>query len=251
MRFYFNFAKLNDKKPESPELTELYYDEHYKEIRQRLLLCACSLITFGILSFIFVKPLTQILQMPAIGVKFFQLAPGEYFVATLRIATYGGLVFSLPLLSIQSVLFFMPDSGKENIIWALLIASITLFFVSLLFSFYVLIPAALQFFIVYNQDIIEPFWSFDQYCGFIIVLFATTAIVFQLPIAQVLIAISKIMSGEKMLSIWRYVLMISTILAAILTPSADPLTQILLTSAMFSLYMGGGLAAKTLQSIIQ
>ena len=46
-------------------------------------------------------------------------------------------------------------------------------------------------------------------------------------------------SGEKMLSLWKYVVVLSTILAAIITPSTDPITQLLLTGALLTLYFSG------------
>lgn len=109
----------------------------------------------------------------------------------------------------------------------------------LLFSYFILIPAALTFFINYSSDVIEPLWSFDQYFNFILVLFFSTGIVFQIPIIQIILSFSKIISGNKMLKLWKYVFLISTILGAILTPSVDPLTQLLLSGAVFLLYLLG------------
>jgi sec-independent protein translocase protein TatC len=107
----------------------------------------------------------------------------------------------------------------------------------------VLIPAALQFFINYSSEVIEPLLSFDQYFSFISVLFFSTGLVFQIPVVQIILCISGIVNAKKMLAIWRYVLIFSTIVGAVLTPSADPFTQLLLSTALFVLYLGGGFIA--------
>lgn len=72
-----------------------------------------------------------------------------------------------------------------------------------------------------------------------LVLFLSTGIIFQIPIVQIILSFSKILSGVKMLNLWKYMLLLSTILGAILTPSADPFTQLLLSGAVFFLYLIG------------
>jgi sec-independent protein translocase protein TatC len=69
-------------------------------------------------------------------------------------------------------------------------------------------------------------------------LFAT-GLAFQVPAIQVVLGLLGIVTGEKMLSAWKYVIVICTIVAAIITPSTDPVTQILLSTALLSLYLGG------------
>lgn len=86
---------------------------------------------------------------------------------------------------------------------------------------------------------IEPLWSFSQYCDFILVLFYTTAIAFQIPIFQIILGILGVVSGATMLKLWKYVVLIAVIIGAILTPSTDPITQILLSGAIVLLYFLG------------
>jgi sec-independent protein translocase protein TatC len=59
------------------------------------------------------------------------------------------------------------------------------------------------------------------------------------PILQFILGFLGIITGKKMLKAWKYVLIITTILAAVITPSTDPITQILMASALFLLYLGG------------
>ena len=114
-----------------------------------------------------------------------------------------------------------------------------LFGLGLLFSYYILIPAALSFFLNYSSDIIEPLWSFDQYFEFVIILFYTTGFAFQIPIIQIIIGYLNLISSQQMLAAWRYIVLISTIFGAILTPSTDPFTQLLLSAAILLLYLSG------------
>jgi sec-independent protein translocase protein TatC len=212
-----------------------------EELRQRIFLLFGIILALTCLAFIEVKDLVKILELPIQNVKFFQISPGEYFISTIKISFYTGLLFSSPFIVMQLILFLLPGLTKNEtkVILPLLLSSLILFGLGLAFSYYTLIPAALNFFLNYSEEVIEPFWSFDQYFEFILVLFYSTGLAFQIPILQILIGLLNIVSAKQMLSAWRYVILMSTILGAILTPSTDPLTQLLLSLAILLLYFSG------------
>ena len=220
---------------------ELPFSEHVEELRQRIFLIVGIIFLFTCFAFVEVKSLVKILELPINNVKFFQLSPGEYFISTIKIAFYTGLLFSIPFVIGQLILFLLPGLTKKEtkIIVPLLISAVVLFGLGLAFSYYTLIPAALNFFLNYSEEVLEPFWSFDQYFEFILVLFYSTGLAFQIPIIQILVGLLNIVSPKQMLSAWRYIILISTILGAILTPSTDPLTQLLLSFAIILLYLSG------------
>jgi len=220
---------------------ELPFSEHIDELRQRIFLVCGIILLLTCFSFIEVKSLVKILELPISNVKFFQLSPGEYFISTVKISFYTGLLFSSPFMIGQLILFLLPGLTKKEtkIILPLLLSSLILFGLGLAFSYYTLIPAALNFFLNYSEEVLEPFWSFDQYFEFILVLFYSTGLAFQIPILQILIGLLNIVSPKQMLGAWRYVILLSTILGAILTPSTDPLTQSLLSVAILLLYFSG------------
>jgi sec-independent protein translocase protein TatC len=220
---------------------ELPFSEHIEELRQRIFLLFWIILLLTSVAFIEVKSLVKILELPINNVKFFQIAPGEYFISTLKISFYTGLLFSSPFVIGQLILFLLPGLTKKEtkIVLPLLLGSLILFGLGLAFSYYTLIPAALNFFLSYSEEVLEPFLSFDQYFEFILVLFYSTGLAFQIPILQILVGLLNIVSAKQMLGAWRYIILISTILGAILTPSTDPFTQLLLSSAILLLYFSG------------
>jgi sec-independent protein translocase protein TatC len=231
----FNFTK------NSTIQLELPFSEHIEELRQRTFLVFGVIILLTCGAFLEVKSLVKILELPVNNVKFFQLSPGEYFISTIKISFYTGLLFSSPFIIGQLILFLLPGLTKKetNVILPLLVSSLVLFGLGLAFSYYTLIPAALNFFLNYSEEVLEPFWSFDQYFEFILVLFYSTGLAFQIPIIQILIGLLNIVSPKEMLGAWRYVILVSTVLGAILTPSTDPFTQLLLSFAILLLYFAG------------
>ena len=222
-------------------ILELPFSEHIEELRQRLFHIFWIILFLTCLSFLEVKYLVKILELPVNNVKFFQLSPGEYFVSTVKISCYTGLLFGSPVIISQLILFLLPGlTDKETkVIVPLLLSSLVLFGLGLIFSYYALVPAALNFFLNYSNEVIEPLWSFDQYFEFILVVFYSTGLAFQIPVIQILLGLLNIVSPKQMLDSWRYIILISTIVGAILTPSTDPLTQLLLSLAILMLYFSG------------
>jgi sec-independent protein translocase protein TatC len=220
---------------------EMALSEHIEEFSQRLVFCLIFLFFSIILCFTDVKEIVRVFQAPAIGVKFLQFAPGEYFFASVKIAVFCGILITSPLILYQLLLYLIPGLTKSerDIILPVSFGSGILFIVGLIFSYFFLVPAALRFFISYGSEVVEPFWSFDQYFDFIAVLLFATGLAFQVPAVQVVLGLLGIVTGEKMLSAWKYVIVICTIVAAVITPSTDPVTQILLSVALLSLYLGG------------
>lgn len=220
---------------------QMSISDHLSELRQRLFSILLLCISTVLFICFFLKDLIIILQKPAIGIKFLQLAPGEYFFVSVKVAVYSGIILSSPFAIFQLMLFVLPGLTvrESKIIVPALISSVVLFFLGMIFSYSLLIPAALNFLIHYGSDIIEPFWSFEQYFDFISVLLISTGFVFQVPIIQVALGFANIISSSKMLAVWQYVVLFSMILGAILTPSTDPITQIMLATAILLLYFLG------------
>ena len=220
---------------------ELPFSEHIEELRQRIFVLFWIILLLTCVAFFEVKILVKILEYPVNNVKFFQISPGEYFISTIKISFYTGLLFASPFVISQLILFLLPGLTKKEtkIILPLLLSSLVLFGLGLAFSYYTLVPAALNFFLNYSEEVLEPFWSFDQYFEFILVLFYSTGLAFQIPIIQILLGLLNIVSAKQMLGAWRYIILVSTILGAILTPSTDPFTQLLLSIAILLLYFSG------------
>jgi len=231
----------DDYLDEIPDEVEMSIFDHLEELRWRIFY---SLIAVGvgiIICFIVVEPIVEVLKVPAQGVEFLQLAPGEYFFVSIKVAGYSGLLVASPFIIYQILLFILPGLTRRErrLLVPVMVGSTMLFGVGLVFAYFALVPAALNFFINYGEGVVDQMWSIDKYFRFILLLLFSTALAFQIPIIQILLGLLRIVSSQVMLSGWRYVVMGAVILGAVLTPSTDPLTQSLLAGAVLSLYFGG------------
>ncbi|WP_072620638.1 twin-arginine translocase subunit TatC [Spirulina major] len=242
-------ADTKPKLPPDPDLTvnevpddvEMSIFEHLEELRLRLFVSLIAVAIACVGCFLAVRPLVEWLEQPAQDVKFLQLAPGEFFFVSFKVAGYSGLIISSPFIIYQVIKFVLPGLTRRErrLLGPAVLASGVLFFAGLAFSYWVLTPAALSFFISYGADVVEQAWSIESYFEFVLVLMFCTGLVFQVPVLQLILGQLGIVSSGQMLQSWRYVILVAVILGAILTPSTDPVTQSLLAGAVLGLYFGG------------
>jgi Sec-independent protein secretion pathway component TatC len=102
-------------------------------------------------------------------VKFFSYHQVN-ILSTIKISFYTGLLFFKSICD-RSILFLLPGlTPKETKIFTFITKFTTFIWIRASFSYYTLVPAALNFFLSYSEEVLEPFWSFDQYFEFILVL---------------------------------------------------------------------------------
>ncbi|XP_073108671.1 sec-independent protein translocase protein TATC, chloroplastic isoform X3 [Elaeis guineensis] len=197
-----------------PDDKEMSISDHLEELRQRIFLSVLAVGAAILGCFAFSKDLILLLEAPvsAQGVRFLQLSPGEFFFTTLKVSGYCGLLLGSPVILYEIIAFVLPGLTRDERSYA--------------------------------EGAVESLWSIDQYFEFVLVLMFSTGLSFQVPVIQLLLGQIGLVSGDQMLSIWRYVVVGAVVAAAVLTPSTDPLTQILLAGPLLGLYLGGAWMVK-------
>jgi sec-independent protein translocase protein TatC len=240
-------AQANGSNPAIEPDAELLDDvemslfDHLEELRQRIFYSLGAVLVGVVFCFVFVKRIVQLLEVPAQGVKFLQLSPGEYFFVSVKVAGYSGILIASPFILYQVVQFVLPGLTRRErrLIAPIVFGSSILFVAGLAFAYVALIPAALNFFINYGEDVVEQLWSIDRYFEFVLLLLFSAGLAFQIPVVQLLLGTLGIVNSKQMLAGWRYVILGAVVLGAILTPSTDPVTQSLFAGAVLGLYFGG------------
>ena len=220
---------------------EMSLFDHLEEFRSRVFYALIAVFVGVVGCFAIVNKIVALLEIPAQGVKFLQLAPGEYFFVSIKVAGYSGILAASPAILYQIVRFVLPGLTRKEkkAIAPIVFGSSILFVLGIVFAYELLIPAALNFFISYGGDVVEQFWSIDRYFEFVLLLLFSTGLAFQIPVIQALLAMTGIVTSSRMLAGWRYVVLGAVVLGAVLTPSTDPMTQSLLAGAVGILYFGG------------
>ena len=116
---------MNDTSTTAEEITynsldtvnddEMALSEHIEEFSQRIVFCVMILVVATLFCFTDVKEIVRIFQAPAVGVKFLQFSPGEYFFASVKIAAFCGIFFSfVPIIFFWPKKQISPKNYKKN-----------------------------------------------------------------------------------------------------------------------------------------
>jgi sec-independent protein translocase protein TatC len=228
---------------ELPSDFEMPIWDHLEELRERVMAGALAGALAVLTCFCFSKDLVVFLEAPVAeqGVRFLQLSPGEFFFTTLKVGGYSGILLAAPTILYEIIAYVVPGLTKSErqFLAPVVFGSSILFYIGLAFSYEILTPAALTFFVSYADGAVESLWSIDQYFEFVLTLMLSTGLSFQIPVIQVMLGQLGIVTSQAMFSQWRFVVVGATIVAAVLTPSTDPFTQTLLAAPLIGLYMGG------------
>ncbi len=234
---------------EFPSEVEMTLVGHLEELRSRVLRSLLAVVVGAAACLLFVRPLVRLLEVPAKDIHFLQLAPGEFLLVSLKVAGYAGLTLALPYVLYEGLAFVLPGLTRreQKLVAPAVAGSAMLFLAGLAFAWWALVPAALNFLVSYGADVVEPLWSIERYLDFVLLLMVATALAFQLPVLQMLLAALGLVRSEAMLGAWRFVVMASALAGAVLTPSTDPITMLLLSGAITALYLVGVGLARVVQ----
>lgn len=210
---------------------------HLTELRKRLIYSSIVLISTILIFYNFSEAVVTRIVNIAPDINFVFIAPAELLMSYIKISVIGGFVVSAPFLILQIWLFVSPGltkSEKKTIAVSLFIGGI-FFVVGVAFSFLVILPIMLQFFMGFRIEQIEEMISFSNYLSFIINTLLSFGIIFELPIIMVILTKFHILKVDFIKKNRKYTILIIFIVAAILTPP-DVITQTLLAGPMILLF---------------
>jgi sec-independent protein translocase protein TatC len=167
------------------------------------------------------------------------------FMTPFKLSFFVALFIAVPVLLYQMWAFIAPGLYRHEKRFAapLLLSSVVLFYIGVLFAYFAVFPVMFEFFASTAPVGVTMMPDIDAYLSFILTMFFCFGIAFEVPIAVVLLAITGIISVEKLTESRGYVLIAIFIIAAILTPP-DAVSQCIMAIPMYLLYEGGLIMAR-------
>jgi sec-independent protein translocase protein TatC len=170
--------------------------------------------------------------------------PTAGFVAYLKLAAIGGFVLALPVVFYQLWSFIAPGLyPKEKRLALPFVFFSTLFFVSgALFGYYLVFPSAHEYFLSFSGTIrgtsvaLVPTIMMDEHLSFSSQMLFAFGVVFQLPLFIFFLSLAGLVTWRQLLNFGRYFTVIAFIVAAILTPTPDMFSQVMLGLPLVALY---------------
>jgi len=175
------------------------------------------------------------------------LGVGEPFTATLTVALYAALLISLPLLLYQLYAFVLPafSPTERQVALPLMLMVPFLFFAGVVFAYYLVLPAAVNFLQNFNDDNYDILLQARDYYKFAIMVLAAMGLLFQMPIVILAVTRMGILSTTQLRKNRRYAILVIAVIA-MLMPGQDPVTMLSMMLPMIVLYEGSILLASLL-----
>lgn len=217
--------------------------EHLTELRRRILYSLLSVAVCSAIAYGFLDRIMAFLMEPA-G-KLYYMQPAEAFFVYAKVIVFSGFTLSLPVIFYQAWAFLLPAlTMRERLMLSVLVpVSVLLFVAGLLFSFKLVLPLAMKFFLGMGSADFQPFLSAGSYFDFILTFVLPFGLLFEMPLIMLVLAWMGIITSKMLAAKFRIVIIVCFVLGALFTPP-DIISQCMLAIPMVLLYGVGYLAIK-------
>jgi sec-independent protein translocase protein TatC len=212
--------------------------EHIDELRSRLLKSLLALVVAVIASFVFANQVITILVQPIGGLdKLQSIEVTENLTVFMKVSLLCGFILALPFITYQIVAFILPGLKPTEKKWLLLsIPFVTLMFLAgVAFAYFVMLQAAIPFLIGFLGVHTIP--RLSNYMEFVTNLMFWVGVSFESPLIILILAKFKLVTPKMLLKGWRIAIVVSAVLAAVITPTTDPVNMGLLMAPLLGLYL--------------
>ncbi len=212
--------------------------EHLQELRARLIRSVIAIIAASCIFYAFSEKVLRYLVKPVGGLVF--IAPAEAFIATIKVAFFGGLFLSSPLIIYEIWQFIQTGLKKDEKKYALFFApaSFTLFILGVCFGYFIIVPIGLDFLLRFATDFMTPMITASKYISFIGTLTLSFGVVFEIPLISLFLTKIGVVTPDFLSRRRKHAVVFVFIAAAILTPP-DVVTQCLMALPLLVLYEVG------------
>ena len=218
------------------EASSMSVVDHLSELRTRLVIAIVAIIVGTLGAYYYVEDILQILVAPA-G-KLYYTKPTEAFFTYMKISLVAGCIVSSPVWFYQIWAFIVPalSKGEKKVTFMVVPTAVVLFVVGVLFSYYLVLPMAIQFFIGFGTDELQPLFSIGQYIDFVIAFILPFGITFELPLILIALGVLGILSSDRLREYRKMFILLAFIIGAAISPTPDMLSQTMIAGPMILLY---------------
>ncbi|MGB0543159.1 MAG: twin-arginine translocase subunit TatC [Longimicrobiales bacterium] len=228
---------------------EMPFLDHLEELRWRILwsmlaLVICAILSFGLVYYfqaleLLIAPIRDAYDDPNLQLIF--LSPADPFFVTLRLAIYGGIILSFPILVYQIWSFLSPALEKEErrAIVPALYLGLLLFIGGVCLAYFAALPVTLEFFKAFLSDSLEGTLEINATLGFIVKMLIAFGAVFELPIVILALSLMGLVTPQFLRSKRRHAIVLITVLASFITPGDAITLTVMMMFPLILLYEFG------------
>ena len=222
--------------------------EHLAELRVRIIRSALAIAIGMVLIIAFYNQVLDFLKQPYVELcatkpedfcdpTLNTFSPTEGLATRIRVGMYGGIIAALPVLLWQAWRFTVPALNAKEKKYAIpFVLSSLVLFAAGGFLAYTTVSQALEFLISWSGSDVNQIFSVSSYVSLIGLMIFAFGIGFLLPVFLVGLQLVGVVTPQRLLHSWRFALVLIAVVAAVITPSGDPVTMAMLGIPMFILY---------------
>lgn len=212
--------------------------EHLNELRIYLTRALIGLVVGTIISFAFAQDVLAFLIKPY-GELLDVISPTEGIETYFKVALVCGVILSMPWLLFQLWRFISPglEKNEKRYVYVFIPSAFGLFLIGVSFAWLVLLPAAISFLATFMGDIFEARWISREYISFATTFLLWIGVSFEMPLIIYFLARFGIVGPTTLREQWRIAIVGIAVLAAVITPSIDPVTMLLTMVPLLILYL--------------
>lgn len=215
--------------------------EHLTELRRRLIVSIVAIVLGAVVVFIFFESILDVLVGPYTDItgneSLIFTDPLEAFSTRLRVAGYGGLVLASPIVLWELWRFITPGLYTNEKRYAIpFVGSSVLLFMVGGFVAWQTLPRALDFLLTIGGEDLTPLLTAGRYLSLISLMIVAFGIAFEFPVVLTFLLIARVLSTAQLRRWRRWVVIGVVTFAAVITPSGDPYSQLLLAGPMYLFY---------------
>ncbi|MGA2296336.1 MAG: twin-arginine translocase subunit TatC [FCB group bacterium] len=250
--------KEKEKETESEKETqsEMGFFDHLEELRKRLIYAILGIVAGCIISGIFITRIMDwILLSPATMAKLNlqNLRPfGQPFLY-FKVILVAGIIIAFPYILYQLWKFISPGLYHKERAWVGKITFFTslCFLSGIAFSYFVMIPSMLAFAAYFGTEKIKNIIDINEYFSFLTTMLLATGLVFEMPMISYVLSRFGILKPTFLRKYRRHSIIVILIVAAVITPTPDPISQLIFATPLFILYEISILISKMAQKKFQ
>ncbi len=211
--------------------------EHIYELRKRLTWVVVALVAGTIVSFVFTEQLLLFLIAPY-GDAVQAISPTEPIETYFKVALVSGAALAMPVILYQVWAFVRPglEKNEQRFVYIFVPAAFFMFILGIIFSWTVLLPAAISFLSGFMPSIFMTEWTAREYISFTTTFLFWIGVSFEMPLVIYIFARVGVVEAHTLREQWRIAVVAIAVLAAAITPSIDPVTMLLTMAPLLVLY---------------
>ncbi len=221
------------------EIREMSFLDHLEELRSRIIKSLFSVLILSIVAYIFSERILNFVLRPLPGDQsVYFLSPTEAFSTRIKISIIVGIIVSVPVIFYHLWKFVVPGlfAKEVRLIVPVVISSTFFFLVGAVFCFMMVLPVSIKFLMAFGTDKLKPMIQIKDYISFVSYMTLAFGGVFELPIISFFLGRVGIISARTLIKGRKYAIVIILILAAVITPTPDAFTQLMLAGPLYFLY---------------